>query len=225
LKAALIADIVLALLLLFSLIYGGKRGLMYSLAGLVIVVVALFGASYAANRFSPAVSDWLTPKLENKIEQQVEKTMDSSAIDDRSTNRTADIGELLQKLNVDAEKIVSDAKEKVTNTAVSLTKTAMQSVVASVAYALTYLLAFVLLVLLLKLLLKPLHLATHLPGFHAIDTLGGAAVGFAGGGLILFLAVWLLLKFNWILTDEMVAQSTLLKFFAENSPISVIASL
>jgi hypothetical protein len=224
-KAALIADIVLALLLALFLLRGGRRGLVRSLAGLIIVVVALFGSSYLADQFSPKVADWLEPKLQTKIEQQVRQTMDTSQIQDSSVNRTADLKELLNKLNVDTQKIVTDAKEKVQETAVSLTTTAMRSVLDSVAYALTYLLAFLLLTLLGKLLIQPLHLATRLPGLHAVNALGGAALGLAGGAMLLFLAVWLLLKCNLLLTQEMVKDSTILKFFAENSPITIITSL
>ena len=43
--------------------------------------------------------------------------------------------------------------------------------------------------------------------------------------LLVFLAVWLMQKFNWLITPEMVEQSTLLHFFATNSPISLMTSL
>ena len=43
--------------------------------------------------------------------------------------------------------------------------------------------------------------------------------------LLLFAAVWLMQRFNWVVTPELIRDSILLKFFAENNPIGLIAAL
>ena len=45
------------------------------------------------------------------------------------------------------------------------------------------------------------------------------------GILLLFAAVWLMQRFNWMVTPELIRDSILLKFFAENNPIGLIAAL
>jgi Na+-driven multidrug efflux pump len=42
---------------------------------------------------------------------------------------------------------------------------------------------------------------------------------------LLFAAVWLMQRFNWVVTPELIRDSILLKFFAENNPIGLIAAL
>lgn len=43
--------------------------------------------------------------------------------------------------------------------------------------------------------------------------------------LLLFLAVWVLQKLQLLVTPELVNKTVLLKFFAQNSPIDLIAKL
>ena len=75
------------------------------------------------------------------------------------------------------------------------------------------------------LLLKPVQLLTKLPLLRTVDRLGGGALGLVWGALLVFLAVWLMLRFDWVLTKEMVDNSRLLHFFATNSPLSLLTSL
>ena len=75
------------------------------------------------------------------------------------------------------------------------------------------------------LLLKPLDLAGKLPLVRTVNALGGALLGFIWAVLLLFAAVWLMQRFNWVVTPELIRDSILLKFFAENNPIGLIAAL
>ena len=45
------------------------------------------------------------------------------------------------------------------------------------------------------------------------------------GALLVFLAVWVLQKLQLLVTPELVDKTVLLKFFARNSPIDLIAKL
>ena len=55
--------------------------------------------------------------------------------------------------------------------------------------------------------------------------MGGALLGLVWAVLLLFAAVWLMQRFNWVVTPELIRDSILLKFFAENNPIGLIAAL
>ena len=84
---------------------------------------------------------------------------------------------------------------------------------------------FLALLLVLWLLMKPVYLLVKLPLLRTVNAIGGGALGLVWGALLVFLAVWLMQRFDWYITADMVANSTLLHFFATNSPISLITSL
>jgi len=81
------------------------------------------------------------------------------------------------------------------------------------------------LLLLLRLVLTPLHLFTKLPVVHGVNALLGGVLGLVKCALLLFLAVWVLQKLQLLVTPELVNKTVLLKFFAQNSPIDLIAKL
>ena len=61
--------------------------------------------------------------------------------------------------------------------------------------------------------------------FIALLALLGGALGLVKGALLVFLAVWVLQKLQLLVTPELVDKTVLLKFFARNSPIDLIAKL
>ena len=85
--------------------------------------------------------------------------------------------------------------------------------------------AFIAILLVVWLLLKPLDLAGKLPLVRTVNALGGALLGFIWAVLLLFAAVWLMQRFNWVVTPELIRDSILLNFFAETNPIGLIAAL
>ena len=177
-----VIDAILAAVLVGLVWLGAKRGLMKSLAGVISVGAAFFGASWCANRFVTPVSRWLEPLLRESIRQKL------------SGQDGADAGELLSAFAFDTHSLV-------------------------------YAAAFIAILLVVWLLLKPLDLAGKLPLVRTVNALGGALLGFIWAVLLLFAAVWLMQRFNWVVTPELIRDSILLKFFAENNPIGLIAAL
>ncbi|WP_369282440.1 CvpA family protein [Oscillibacter sp. GMB15532] len=74
-KTAVIIDCILAALLLGFLIYGAWRGLFRSVVGLVIVILALTGATFAARELTPMAVDLLRPVIESTISKRVDDAM------------------------------------------------------------------------------------------------------------------------------------------------------
>ena len=75
------------------------------------------------------------------------------------------------------------------------------------------------------LMLQSLNLVVQMPGLKTLNAIGGGALGLVWGALLVFLIVWAMLRFGWVLTEEMVENSYLLHFFATNSPLSLLALL
>ena len=216
-NAALIADAVIALLLIAALAIGAWKGLVKSLAGVIIVVAAFIGASFVANALAEPVAQWLGPVIEERI---VEKLT--------TTESNADVQSMLEVFHFSGESLqqmVDEVTDKAKETGMELLHAVTDSVAHSVAYAAVYLVAFLLLLLVVWLLLKPVHLLVKLPVLRTVNALGGAALGLVWGALLVFLAVWLLQRFDLLLTAEMVDSSLLLRFFANNSPLSLLTSL
>ena len=206
-----VIDAILAAVLVGLVWLGAKRGLMKSLAGVIGVGAAFFGASWCANRFVTPVSRWLEPLLRESIRQKL------------SGQDGADAGELLSAFAFDThslEKILEDVAQRVKETGESVFSAVTESVSHSIAYGIVYAAAFIAI-----LLLKPLDLAGKLPVVRTVNAWGGALLGLVWAVLLLFAAVWLMQRFNWVVTPELIRDSILLKFFAENNPIGLIAAL
>ena len=71
-----IMDAIVVIILMVAVIYGAKRGLLQSLAGLVIVALALAGAGIAAGTFTEPVAEFVTPIVEAKAAEKIEATIE-----------------------------------------------------------------------------------------------------------------------------------------------------
>jgi len=215
---AVIVDVVIVAALLAGIVLGARRGLLQSLAGLVIVVVAFLGAAWVAQKLADPVAQWLQPILEQRLAEKIQNKNVS----------TASAGDMLALFGFTGRSLAELAKtvtEQAIQTGRSLLEEVVGSVIHSIAYTVLYVLSFIVLLLLLKLLLKPLDLATKLPGVHALNGLGGAALGFVEALLLVYLVVWVLQKLQIIVTPQVVEESIFLRVFVNYSPISLITSL
>ena len=106
----------------------------------------------------------------------------------------------------------------------NLLEGAVTGMVRSLVYAVLFLLSFLLLTLLLRLVTSPLHLAERAPVLGALNRLAGAALGLCIGILVMFAAASVV---QWTgLVDAATMKDTyLLKYFAQHSPMDIIALL
>lgn len=214
-NTAMIVDIVIAAVLVLSVIIGAARGLLKSLAGVLIVAVALFGASWASREFAEPVAQWLYPVLEEKLQEYMPQ-------------ETASLEDTLEKFNFSGEKLqemMDEILQKAKDTGGTVFDAATESISLSIASALVFLIVFLVLLLVLWLLMQPLHALMKLPGLNLLNRIGGGTLGLVVGALLVFLAVWAMLRFGILLTPELVEETYLLQFFANNSPLSLLASL
>ena len=177
------------------------------------------------------VSDWVTPKIEERIAGTVEKALEKKG---------QESGQTLEELLPDSLKGLLDrmglldplrgtlerrAEDSVAATAKAIAAAVARELVETFAFAILYILIFVALVILLRLAALAINLVLRLPVLSGVNTLGGALLGLVWAVLLLFAAVWLMQRFNWVVTPELIRDSILLKFFAENNPIGLIAAL
>lgn len=210
-------DIALLALLALSLVQGARQGFVQALTRILVVVAALLLAGWIAGRLAEPAARWLEPMLTEKLEQRLQLQDD-----------TDDAGAMLAAFGFEGEmleKLVDSAMETAREAGETLLTAVVSAALKGVAYAVVYVVSFILLVILLRLALTPLHLFTKLPVVHGVNAIMGGALGLIKGALVLFFAVWALQRLRLLVTPELVESTILLKFFAQNSPMSLLAKL
>lgn len=206
-------DLIIVGVLLLGLGIGARHGFLQTLGGIAATVVSFIGAGIAAAALSGTVARWIRPLLEKKIT--------AGAADESAASLVEQAG----FFGDTARRLTDSITALVQQTSQSLITAVTDGIAQSVAYALVYLAAFVVLMLLCRLVLRALRLASRIPGLHLLDLLGGGVLGLGVAALLLYFAVWLLLRLQLVLTEDMVAQSALLRFFVDHSPMDWFTSL
>ena len=224
-SAAVIIDIVIVLVLAGFTVYGAKRGLVQSLTGLIIVVMALIGAAIVAGTFAPSIARAVAPVVEKHFAEKLDTVLEE--VLEETGNMSAD-----ELLAVTENDFLSDVLENVgammngaVDSAASAASAAAEKLIQSFVYGILFILAFILLLLLLRVLGAAVGLLTKLPGVHGLNAVGGAAFGLVEGALLVFLAVFMLRNLGITLDGETLQEAHILRIFRDNTPLSVIFSL
>lgn len=203
----MIADIVIAAILVLAVIFGACRGLVKSLLSIVIFILSAVGASFAANHLAEAVTGWIQPAVMEKLLRG----------EDSPLLGNLDLG-LLPGGNL------SHFWEQAATAAKTTVEEAVHAVLATAVHALLFLLVFVVLLVVLKVLSRALHLVTKLPVIHALDGVGGALVGFCKGALIVAVLCWLESRFC-IFPEKFTEGSRIMGFLSENNFLDLLKSI
>ena len=226
--APVIIDAVVVLILVGFTIFGVKRGLLQTLAGLVIAVVALVGAGMIAATFSGPLARLAAPLIEHRIEQKVDAAIEKQTAQMPEAETELEIEPLLALLGLDKDvrgSLVKKTEETVRDTGVSVATAVVTSIAQSMIYGVLYILSFLALLVLLHVLLKAMDLLVRLPGLRGLNALGGGLLGLIEGALLLFLAVWAARRLGISFETEMFAQAHILRVFTTYTPLSVLSFL
>ena len=226
--APVIMDIAAAAVLLLFLILGARAGLVRTLAGLLIVVVALVGAGMIAATFTDPAARLVAPMSEKAVTQKVEEAITAETGRLNVERVDPEIGELLSMLHLDEdvrESIADRAEQTVRDSGASVISAVVESLCRTAIYGLLYILAFLGLWLLLHVLATAMDLLAKLPGLSFLNALGGAALGLVKVALVLFLAIWAARRLGVSFETEEVARTYILQFFATHTPLSVLSLL
>ena len=192
-----IIDIIAVVILLGFAGYGARRGLFRTLAGLLVILLALVGARLTAEAITAPAMELVLPVVERQMENKLDAALAAS---DQAGQMPEDHPEgLLALLGVQEEKL-ADLTEKVQegmrDTGVSVLTAVAECLTEPILYSVLFLLSFLLLTLLLNLLSKLLDLALKLPVLHGANTLGGALAGLLEGAVVLLLLVLILQRLD-----------------------------
>ena len=229
-----IMDAIVVIILMVAVIYGAKRGLLQSLAGLVIVVMALAGAGIAAGTFTEPVSDFVAPMVESKVAEKLETAIEEQLgevewnLFEETGADSNQIGMLLELLGLDREvreSLTERAETAIRDTGATVASAVVQSLVRTVVHGMLFVLTFLLLLLLLKVLLEAMNLVLKLPGLRGLNALGGAAIGLVEGVLLLFLAIWVARRLGVSFETVPLSEAHILQIFTTNTPLGLLSFL
>lgn len=235
----LIFDLIIAILLVLAVFQGYRRGFVLTLCGFLAVFVAFFGATLLSNALAEPVSHAITPVIENQISNSIHETLEEQGYQfeepqpgqEEETPAPEDQFSLDQILNMMKDSALiqsfSDAiRGAVNEGVVEVTTSAAQTIASYIAQELArmvlFLISFVLVLVAWTLLSRALDLAFRLPVLSTLNHWSGAAVGLLKGGVLLFIACWLLRE---LFPAEVVEQSYLLKFFCTTNPLVLALSV
>ena len=225
----LIFDVIIAALLLLAVWRGYKKGFVLTLCGFLALFVAFIGATVISNTLAEPVARTMRPIVEHQIQQVLdEKVSDAITAVGEDTEEHISIP-LQEALDLLKESKVfkgfADAFQKSVNDGmVAATANAARVIsdyiARQLAQTLLFLVSFVLLLAVWYLISHALDLAFRLPILSSLNRWSGAALGLLRGGLMVFIACWLLK--GSFLPQDAIQNSYLLKFFCTFSPVTFL---
>lgn len=223
----LLLDIALCVILLAGVIIGAKKGLLCSMLGVIIFVAAFVGASWCSNQLTEPVTNWVQPKVEQRIVEKMGFQPAPEATSMGGLDLSAlGLGDLpLDKLDLNGlggrlKDLLTGAKA----TGETMLSGAIRQIVTQVVHAALFLVAFLALLLVLWLITRPLKLATYVSAFKMVDTVGGGFLGLIGGIIAAFVAAWVARKLGLISADA-VAQTHIVRRFLSGEILSGLMNL
>ena len=208
---------------------GAWKGLLRTLAGLLVLVISLAGAGIIASALSAPAARLIAPVIEKRIEARLDEAIQEQRPGKMPGSGEAErlpLTELLDLLGVDQtrrEALTGRAEETIRETGASLAAAVIEILARSMLYGVLYMISFVLLSIGLHLLVRMLDAVLKLPGLHGLNAWGGGLLGLAEGALLLFLAVWVLRLLGVSFDGE--EGSLVFQFFTTHTPLDALKFL
>ena len=218
----LIIDIVLLVIIALCTWTGYKRGLVGGVAGILAIIIALFGGSLLssayAGEFIPALEPFVSGYIDSQqTREDVLETLGYGE-SDRSLNDilTEDPSlrydyayECMGVLGFSDRRAVQVADEN----SITMTDAVVNVLCDTITYVGGLMLAFLLILIFLVAVANIGNLSFRLPNMENLDEIGGTVLGFVRGFLYCVLLSWLLSFLGLIIGRETIESTTLARFF------------
>jgi len=228
-------DIIILALLALAVWRGYRKGLVLTVLGFLAIFVALIGASLLANSMAEPVADMVQPVVEGQIREVLDQALTDAGMDTQDDDGASMVDEIPIAGVVEAlreSKLFAGLADSFENalddgTAQMLSSAAeslAHYVAVQIAHGVLFGLSFVIILIVWAFLSHALDLVAKLPVLSALNAWGGAAVGILWGGLLLFAAAWVGLR-TGLVTQEMLDDTVLLKFFCTTNPVDLVSTV
>ena len=225
----MIIDIVLLLIIALCTWSGYRRGLVGGVAGILAIIIALFGGSMLSSAYAGEVIPALEPFVSGYVDSQQtrEDVLETLGYGD-SDKSLADILAEDPSLRYDyayecmgvvgfsdrrAEELANKAVRVADENGIGMTDAVVNVLCDTITYVGGLLLAFLLILIFLIAVANIGNLSFRLPNMENLDEIGGAVLGFVRGFLYCVLLSWLLSFFGLVIGKETLEDTTLARFF------------
>ena len=225
----LILDIVLLVIVALCTWSGYKRGLIGGVAGILAIIIALFGGSMLSAAYSNEVIPALEPFVDGYIDSQITRSEILETMGYGNTDLSLDdIVARDSSLRYDyavecmkiagiyqdrAEEMAAKAVEQADRSGVSMTDAVVTQLCDTGSFVGGLVVAFLLILILLVAIGNIGNLSFRLPNLELLDEIGGAVLGFVKGFLYCVLLCWLLSFLGFLIGKDTLEHTTLARFF------------
>lgn len=242
---SVLLDLVILAVLGLAVWRGMRRGLVLTICGFLAIFVGFVGASVTVDVLNEPVSRIIQPVIQQGITDTfLQQTGTGIQIQDHPANPLPTFPppeeeeEEEPEIQVPLEMILDyfednrylrpfahNVRDALEGGLINLAASALEAVSAyaavRIARVLIFVVAFIVLMAVWFFFSRALDLAFRLPVLSSLNSWGGGAAGFLKGALLLFVAAWLLRES--VIPQQVIDESILLKFFCQNSPLSLLA--
>ena len=227
----LILDLLLLLIVALCTWTGYRKGLIAGIAGILAVIIALFGGSLLSSAYSHEVVPVMEPFADGYIDSQnirdqVLDTLGYGYTDLSLEDILARDSSLRYDYAVECMKIVGIYQDRAEEMAARAVEYADRSGVSMTDAVVTVLcdtgsfvgglvIAFLLILILLVAIGNIGNLSFRLPSLELLDEIGGAVLGFVKGFLYCVLLCWVLSFLGVVIGKDTLANTTLAQFFLQ----------
>ena len=224
-----IIDILLLIIIALCTWNGYKRGLVGGVAGILAIIIALFGGSLLSSAYAHEVVPALEPFVDGYIDSSetrntvLEKlgygesdlsledilAQDSSLRYDYAYECMTYVGFYEKR----AESLASDAVALADANGISMTDAGVAVLCDTITYVGAMVIAFLLILIFLVAIGNVGNLSFRLPNMEALDEVGGAVLGFAKAFIYCVLLCWLLSFLGIVIGQDTMEHTTLGRFF------------
>ncbi len=205
----IICDVVAVCLLLLFAFRGRSRGLIKTLSRIIVLILAFSLAASFAKTTTPYISEkYVEPRINSVF-------VSKNVSDENPAPSEEEINGVLSELNLPDGLVfdaISDFANSVEDKAEEAFSTISESIAYKATYAVSFLIYFIVLVLLLNLLFGVINKLSKIPGINFINKSLGFIFGFFLGAAIIVVLSFILAKFNFVINEEIIEQTHLLKF-------------
>lgn len=227
----LILDIVLLVIVALCTWTGYRKGMIGGIAGILAVVIALFGGSLLSSAYSHEVVPVLEPFVDGYIDSQnirdeileeLNYGYTDLSLEDvlaRNSSLRYDYAEKCME-NVGiyrdrAEEMARKAVEYADRNGVSMTDAVVSVLCDTASFVGGLTVAFLLILILLVAIGNIGNLSFRLPNLELLDEIGGAVLGFVKGFMYCVLLCWVLSFLGLLIGKETLESTTLAQFFLQ----------
>lgn len=222
-----IIDMVLLGILILCVWAGYKKGLLMGIAGILCIVISVYGANLLSNAFSydvvPALRPFISGYTESMLktgDTPVRQEMGWDDYDLTAEDLLAQYPERKAEFCTACFRAVgvsSPAAEHLADKAIAyaednggtVTNAVVHTLSSTISYVMCFTLAFLLILIILTVIGNLPNLSYKLPNLDLVNDIGGAVLGLVRGLLFCALLVWLLKFLGIILGQDTLADSTL----------------